>query len=101
MTNINLSTASRYILLSIYKNNKHGYAIAKEVNELTNNKVTLSNGTLYGALARLEEQGLINQFHNNDVKSYEITEKGIEVLLNEYKELKEQVLLFSTIVKED
>ena len=36
---------------------KHGYAITRDVEEIAG--VTLGPGTLYGALARLEERGLI------------------------------------------
>ena len=48
-----------FILLSISTEKKHGYAILQEVEALSNGKVKLSNGTLYGALTRLQEQGLI------------------------------------------
>ena len=49
------------ILLSLAPAQKHGYAILKDVAELSRGKVRLSTGTLYEALARLLDQGLIER----------------------------------------
>jgi len=49
------------ILLSLAPDQKHGYAILKDVAELSRGKVRLSTGTLYEALARLLDQGLIER----------------------------------------
>jgi DNA-binding PadR family transcriptional regulator len=43
------------------KGRKHGYAILKDVEALSEGRVILSTGTLYGALARLLEQGVIRK----------------------------------------
>lgn len=50
-----------FILLSLAPGKKHGYAILKDVEELSQGKVRLSTGTLYEGLARLLEQGLIER----------------------------------------
>lgn len=50
-----------YILLSLALGNKHGYAILKEVERLSQSTVLLSTSTLYGALGRLEEQGHVER----------------------------------------
>jgi DNA-binding PadR family transcriptional regulator len=50
-----------YILLSLVPAEKHGYAILKEVEALSGSSVQLSTGTLYEALSRLLEQGLIER----------------------------------------
>jgi DNA-binding PadR family transcriptional regulator len=50
-----------FILLSLSDGQKHGYAILKDVAELSQGKVTLGTGTLYEALARLLDQGLIER----------------------------------------
>lgn len=47
-----------YILLSLLRGPAHGYAIAKLAGELSDGRVTLTAGTLYGALDRLVETGL-------------------------------------------
>jgi DNA-binding PadR family transcriptional regulator len=48
---------SLYILLALSDGPKHGYAIMTDVEETSG--VPLGPGTLYGALARLEQRGLI------------------------------------------
>ena len=50
-----------FILLTLSKERKHGYAILKDVEALSAGRVVLSTGTLYGALARLLEQGVIKK----------------------------------------
>ena len=51
-----LSEAVFLILLSLAEGPKHGYAIMKDVHELSAQRVSLSTGTLYGALKRLLKQ---------------------------------------------
>lgn len=50
-----------FILLSLIPEEKHGYAILKDVDALSNSALKLSTGTLYEALSRLLEQGLIER----------------------------------------
>jgi DNA-binding PadR family transcriptional regulator len=50
-----------FILLALSKGRKHGYAILKDVEALSQVRVVLSTGTLYGALARLLEQGVVRK----------------------------------------
>jgi DNA-binding PadR family transcriptional regulator len=45
------------ILTSLAAGPKHGYALTKDIEEFAG--VNLGPGTLYGAMARLEERGLI------------------------------------------
>jgi DNA-binding PadR family transcriptional regulator len=45
------------ILTSLAAGPKHGYALTKDIEEFAG--VSLGPGTLYGAIARLEERGLI------------------------------------------
>jgi DNA-binding PadR family transcriptional regulator len=53
-----------FILLSLVPGDKHGYAILKDVEEISQGKVRLSTGTLYEALARLLDQGFIERVLN-------------------------------------
>jgi DNA-binding PadR family transcriptional regulator len=50
------------ILLSLTEQPRHGYAILRDVDEMSNGRVKLSTGTLYGALCRLLEEGWIERF---------------------------------------
>ena len=47
---IPLQEPTFYILLSLRSGEKHGYAILKDVTEMSSEQVKLSTGTLYGAL---------------------------------------------------
>jgi len=49
------------ILLSLARGEKHGYAIMQDADGLSDGRVKLSTGTLYEALARLLDQGLIER----------------------------------------
>jgi DNA-binding PadR family transcriptional regulator len=54
-----LTEATYFILLSLSQGPKHGYAIMKDVRVLSEGRIALSTGTLYGAIKRLLEQGWI------------------------------------------
>jgi DNA-binding PadR family transcriptional regulator len=67
------------VLLSLSERAKHGYAITADVLEQTG--VRLGPGTLYGALTKLEERGLIAALPSEDRRRpYEITPAGREAL---------------------
>jgi DNA-binding PadR family transcriptional regulator len=81
--------------LSISTEIKHGYAILQEVEALSHGKIRLSNGTLYGALIRLQDQGLIERVASDDAqtsgkprKAYRITRTGLVVLQTEVARLR-------------
>ena len=48
-----------FILASLLDGPKHGYAIAQDARELSGERVKLTAGTLYGALERLADAGLV------------------------------------------
>src|SRR4051794_4601543 len=63
------------VLLSLSDGPKHGYAITADVLEQTG--VRLGPGTLYGALTKLEERGLVAPLPESDRRRpYEMTEAG-------------------------
>ena len=55
------SQAQYQILVSLLSGEKHGYGIMLTVETLTDSKVKLGPGTLYGAIKRLIEQGWIEE----------------------------------------
>jgi DNA-binding PadR family transcriptional regulator len=58
---------------------KHGYAILQDAREQAG--ITLGPGTLYGALSRLEERGLVQALPGEDRRRpYRITAEGAAVL---------------------
>lgn len=86
-----LTEAVYYILLALIEP-KHGYGIMQQTNELSRGRLTLSAGTLYGALAALQEKGWIEPLpEEGRKKEYRITEQGIKVLHEEITRLEELV----------
>jgi DNA-binding PadR family transcriptional regulator len=61
MENTPLTEATYFIMLSLSREPRHGYAIMKDVQSLSEDRVKLSTGTLYGALKRLLKQGWIER----------------------------------------
>src|SRR5215467_10541177 len=56
-----LSPAVFYILFALGEGEKHGYAIMKEVEDVSGGKFTMGPGTLYSTIQRLLELGLIEE----------------------------------------
>jgi DNA-binding PadR family transcriptional regulator len=50
-----------HVLLCLADGERHGYAIMQEVLERTDGKIRLWPATLYGALRRLTDEGLIEE----------------------------------------
>ena len=72
-----------YILFCLQKPN-HGYGISQAVKKMTEGNVTISAGTMYGTLSKMETDGLIKFFGEEDKrKLYEITDLGREILTTE------------------
>jgi PadR family transcriptional regulator PadR len=59
--NQSISEPVFYILLSLAAGQKHGYAILKDVEWLSQDALLLSTSTLYGALGRLEARGYVER----------------------------------------
>lgn len=67
------------VLSSLAAGPKHGYAVTQDVEELAG--VRLGPGTLYGALSRLEERGLIEALPSEDRRRpYRLTAAGAAAL---------------------
>ena len=73
-----LSESIYYILLRLHRP-AHGYALMKDILDMTNQRVNLGAGTLYGALDTLEKKGWIRSLDSQPqdrkieyVKQYKI-----------------------------
>jgi transcriptional regulator len=69
----------------------HGYGIARRIEEVSKNRLTLNYGTLYPALLKLEQEGFIaaewRQSENNRrAKFYALTAAGRKQLARETRE---------------
>lgn len=89
-----LTEATYYILVSL-KNPLHGYGIIKKVEEMSNGRVRLAAGTLYGAINNLLKNNLIiligEDQENKRRKLYQITDMGCDLINYEIKRLQEMV----------
>jgi DNA-binding PadR family transcriptional regulator len=90
MTNESFFDPPLLILTSLANGSKHGYGIMEDVKAQFG--VRLGPGTLYGALARLEERGLIVAEAVDDTslrkrRPYRLTEQGNTVLAQELDRL--------------
>ena len=93
MSNTALTEAVYYILLSLMQP-MHGYGIMQNVEQLSNGRVKLAAGTLYGALNTLLEKGWITTMpgeKDSRKKEYQITEQGKQTLETELIRLRELI----------
>jgi DNA-binding PadR family transcriptional regulator len=87
------------ILLALADGEQHGYSIMREVERRSGGAVALHPGTLYRALARLLESGLIEELderpdpeHDDERRRYyQLTARGIAVARAEAERLASQV----------
>jgi len=68
------------ILLSLAGQPQHGYSILKDVERMSDGRVVLSTGTLYGAIRRLLDDAWIERFDEEDAtrgrQAYRLTPQG-------------------------
>jgi DNA-binding PadR family transcriptional regulator len=87
------------ILLALADGEQHGYSIMREVERRSLGTVKLHPGTLYRALARLLESGLIEELDQRPQpdqdderrRYYQLTTRGIAVARAEAQRLSSQV----------
>ena len=81
-------TLDLLILKTVALEPKHGWAIGKRIQQISNNVLQITQGSLYPALHRLEQQGWIKaqagQTHTGrDAKFYALTAAGRKQLAQE------------------
>jgi DNA-binding PadR family transcriptional regulator len=86
-----------HILIALSDGDAHGYAIMQDVSARTQGKIRLSPGTLYGAIKRLLEDGLIDEVEKRSAlpgederrRYYRLTKLGRLVTLAELARMEE------------
>jgi DNA-binding PadR family transcriptional regulator len=94
-----LSRDTLHILIAVADRERHGYSILQDVRDRTAGAVTLSPSTLYSAIRRLLEEGLIEELderpdpeHDDERRRYyRITKAGRRAVMDEARQL-QQVL---------
>jgi transcriptional regulator len=81
-------TLDLLILKTLSREPLHGWGIAKRIQLLSNEVLSVQQGSLYPALHRLENQGWItaewkSSEHGRDAKVYELTREGRRQLTRE------------------
>jgi DNA-binding PadR family transcriptional regulator len=75
------------VLTSLAAGEKHGYALLQDIEGFTG--VHLGPGTLYGAIGRLERQGLIEAMgHSGRRRPYRLSAAGAQALAAALDELR-------------
>jgi DNA-binding PadR family transcriptional regulator len=83
-------TETAYYILLALSNPLHGYGIILEVERMTNQRIRIGAGTIYGTLTKMETDLLIMPIKEEDRrKIYLQTELGKELLNLEINRLKE------------
>ncbi len=81
-------TETGFYILFCMQEEMHGYNVGKKVKEMTNGEVTISPGTMYGSLSKMEKDGLIIFVREEEKrKLYIISELGKQILHIEMKRI--------------
>lgn len=84
-----------HVLAALAREPRHGYAVAREVEELSDGRIVMGPGTLYGSLQRMTDAGLITEaenpgeegLHADRRRYYRITPLGLSALRAESERL--------------
>ena len=92
MESLPLTEPVLLILLSLAGQPRHGYSILKDVEQMSDGRVVLSTGTLYGALRRLLDDDWIERFEEKESsrgrQAYRLTPQGRRNLQAEVTRMK-------------
>ena len=94
-----LSEPVLLVLLSLAEQPRHGYSILKDIESMSDGRVLLSTGTLYGALQRLLDHGWIERVQEEntprDRRTYRLTSRGRRNLQAEIERMRHLIKLAS------
>lgn len=81
-------TETGFYILFCLQEPQHGYGISQQVKRMTGGVISISAGTMYGTLSKMEKDGLIIFCSEEEKrKLYRISELGREVLDLEIKRI--------------
>jgi DNA-binding PadR family transcriptional regulator len=86
-----MTEAMYYVLLALMNPN-HGYQLMHSITEVSNGRLNMGPGTLYGVLSRMQKEGLIVlEEDDGRRKTYKVTTEGKFALRTEYNRLRNMV----------
>ncbi|WKY43507.1 helix-turn-helix transcriptional regulator [Eubacteriaceae bacterium ES2] len=92
-----------YILLCLKEGPNHGYGIMQRVKELSDERVNIGSGTMYGATGKMIKKKWIQEIKSpvdDRKRMYQLTELGEAALANEYIRLLSLIESAKLILKE-
>src|SRR3954468_17653656 len=99
METLALSEPVLFVLLSLAEQPRHGYSILKDIESMSQGRVLLSTGTLYGALQRLLDHDWIERVQEEnsprDRRTYRLTSRGRRNLQTEIERMRHLTKLAS------
>ena len=95
-TSAPLGDVTMLILTALADDDRHGYGIMTEVRTLSEGRVKLGTGTLYGALERMLDADQVRVVREETVEGrlrryYRITDRGRRTLLDDLDRREQQV----------
>lgn len=94
-------TDSIFLILLAMKNPIHGYGLMQKIEELTAGNISIGPATMYTTIKKMKAVNWISETENSDSKIvYRMTEKGLQVLMKDYKRRKSIVDLAEKEVEE-
>lgn len=103
-TGMPLQEPTFFILTALAEQPLHGYGVMKAVTELSSGRITLRAGTLYAALDRLTEDGLLIVEREEAVEGrlrryYRLTDDGAAALGREVDRLRGNATLAAALLR--
>lgn len=104
MSSRQLSEQAFLVLTALVEQPQHGYALLDAVRQLSDDRVRLAVGTLYGVLDRLTADGLVERDHDEVHdgrlrRYYRPTDQGITALHAEINRLTANARAASTVLR--
>ena len=81
-----------YILMCLYGGDNHGYGIMQMTEQLSNGRVTIGSGTMYGATGNMLKKGWIVEcpdLGGERRRMYRLADEGRRIFLEEYRRISE------------
>jgi DNA-binding PadR family transcriptional regulator len=95
-------TETTYLILLALKNPGHGYEVMQRVEDMSQSRVRIAAGTMYGALDNLSKQKLIKPVESDDPrrKVFQTTDQGLDLLRQETIRMEKQIALYHSVMEE-
>jgi DNA-binding PadR family transcriptional regulator len=81
------------VLLALHEQDRHGYGIVKDIEQISDGKIRLVPGNLYSVIARLADDGFVReapaQRGDSRRRHYRLTASGRRLLTAETRRLSE------------